>query len=64
MLVSKYKGEQTIEYFNRLKGQLIELAIEKKLNVSGDAVWAGYDGPSTPSKQRRYEVMLPVAITQ
>lgn len=59
--VLPFKGERGPDEIAALETRLREWSDANGWTVLGAATLAGYDGPSVPSAERRYEVMLPVS---
>lgn len=60
MAAVRWIGGDSAEIRANAETYLTDWVAEHGYRITGEATWAGYDGPMTPRSQRRYEIMLPV----
>ena len=61
MIAYRYTGRDNSERRSEAETALREFADVNGLTIVGPAEWAGYDDPRTPTAQKRWDFMLPVA---
>ncbi|MEO1643149.1 MAG: heme-binding protein [Pseudomonadota bacterium] len=60
MAAIRYVGKDSSKIRSEAEAELTKWLAGEGYRITGDAVWAGYDGPMTRRSERRYEIMLPV----
>ena len=60
MAAARWIGGDSQDIRANAQAYLSEWATAQGYTITGEATWAGYDGPMTPRSQRRFEIMLPV----